>query len=88
MFGLGVVASYTVQRLIDAGGEPPLGTVLRQPVIPYFWRVGTAVVHGLGAGAFAWAALDDTQSSRLVDAARWLAPLVVLPAVAALLWVP
>ena len=88
VFGLGVVASYALQRLIDAGGEPPLGTVLRQPTIPYFWRVGTAVVHGLGAGAFVWAALDEAQASRLVEATRWLAPLVVLPAVAAMLCVP
>lgn len=88
VFGLGVVASYALQRLFDAGSEPPLGTVMRQPIIPYCWRVGTAVVHGLGAGALAWAALDDEQANRLLVATPWLAPLVVLPAAAAMLWVP
>ena len=88
VFGLGVVVSYAVQRLVDAPGEPPLGTVLRQPTIPYFWRVGTALVHGLGSGAFAWAFLEEAQASRLINATPWLAPLLVLPAGAAMLWVP
>ena len=88
VFGLGVVVSYTLQRLLDASSEPAIGTVLRQAVVPYFWRVGAAVVHGMGLGAFVWAALDEARAARLVDATRWLAPLLVLPALAAMLWVP
>ncbi len=88
VFSLGVVASYALQRLVDAGSEPPLGTVLRQPFIPYFWRVGAALVHGLGAAALAWAALDEAWAARLLRASPWLAAFVVVPAVVAMLWVP
>lgn len=88
VFGLGVVASYALQRLVDAGSEPALGTVLRQPYIPYYWRVGASLVHGLGGAALAWAVLDKAQAARLLRASPWLAALVVVPAMIAMMWVP
>ena len=41
--------SYTLQRLVDAAGEPA-STVLLQTHIPYFWRAAMAGLHGLTAG--------------------------------------
>lgn len=87
-FGAGVVASYAIQRLIDAGSEPPMGAVLRQSIIPYYWRAGTALVHGLGAGAFAWALLEGDRARQALALAPWLLPAVVLPAMVAMVWVP
>ena len=47
LLGCGATASYVLQRLIDAGSEPPIGTVLAQEHIPYYWRMAVAVLHGL-----------------------------------------
>ena len=41
-----MIASYAVQRLIDAQSEPPMGTVVLQATIPYYWRTAMAVIHG------------------------------------------
>ena len=41
-----MIASYAVQRLIDAQNEPPMGTVVLQATIPYYWRTAMAVIHG------------------------------------------
>ncbi|MFT5582944.1 MAG: hypothetical protein ACI9VR_000521 [Cognaticolwellia sp.] len=47
LLGSGATASYVLQRLIDAGSEPPIGTVLAQEHIPYYWRMAVALLHGL-----------------------------------------
>ena len=48
------VASYALQRLWDAETEPPLGSVVAQATIPYYWRVGGALVHAAMAGVLGW----------------------------------
>ena len=30
----------------DAQSEPPMGTVVLQATIPYYWRTAMAVIHG------------------------------------------
>lgn len=87
-FALGVVVSYTLQRLLDARTEPPIGTVVQTATIPYYWRVGTAVLHGLGLGTLAGLGLREAQAAHLLALAPWLVPLLVLPAALALTLVP
>lgn len=48
------VLSYTLQRLIDAQNEPPMGSVLLQAEIPYYWRTTMAFAHGLAGGLLAY----------------------------------
>lgn len=87
-FALAVCLSYAAQRLLDARSEPPPGTVLLQATIPYYWRVSLALLHGLGAAALAGFGLSDAAAERWLARAPWLVPLVVLPAVAAMVLVP
>ncbi len=47
LLGGGGALSYVVQRLIDAGSEPPIGSVMAQAHIPYYWRMAVALLHGL-----------------------------------------
>ena len=47
---MAAVLSYTLQRLVDAQNEPPMGTVLLQATIPYYWRVGMSVLHACAVG--------------------------------------
>ena len=51
--------SYMVQRLWDASSEPPMTAVRRMAMIPYYWRVGAAVLHGCVAGTVCWVALPE-----------------------------
>ena len=44
------VLSYTIQRVFDAQTEPPMGAVIRQANIPYYWRTTMALAHGLVGG--------------------------------------
>jgi hypothetical protein len=87
-FALVVVASYAGQRLWDSVGEPPLGAVLRQATIPYYWRVGTALLHGIIAGVSAATAATPDRAEAWLARAGWLVPLVVLPSALALALVP
>lgn len=88
VFALACCLSYAGQRLWDARTEPPPGTVLLQTVIPYYWRVGATLLHGGGAALLAFLALDDAMARAWLGRARWLVPLVVLPAALSMLLVP
>ena len=83
-FAVAACLAYTVQRLVDAATEPPMAVVLRRSDIPYYWRVGLSLVHGLGAGSLAWVALDAAAATRCLDRLPWLVPALVLPAALAL----
>jgi len=87
-FALVAVASYALQRLWDARTEPPPGAVLLQTTIPYYWRVAMALLHGLGAATLAGLALDRDAALRWLSRAPWLVPLVVLPALLAMVLRP
>lgn len=92
-FGLACCLSYALQRLWDARTDPPLGTVLLQATIPYYWRIAAATLHGAGVAALVLVALRSTGSvqeraERWLARAPWLVPLVVLPCVLAMLAVP
>jgi len=54
---LTVGLSYVLQRLWDASSEPPLTAIRKMAMIPYYWRVGAALLHGLSAGSLCWVAL-------------------------------
>ena len=77
-----MVASYALQRLLDAQSEPPIGTVLMQATIPYYWRASMAVVHGLMA-LFIAEALQVT-----LEPPAWMCTVVVLLSAAAMVMVP
>jgi hypothetical protein len=83
-----ICLSYAGQRLWDSVGEPPLGTVLRQATIPYFWRVGFAALHGLGAAVAVAVGLRAETARTWLTRAPWLVPAAVLPAALAMAWVP
>lgn len=87
-FGLAVVASYAVQRLVDASTEPPLGTVLLQAHIPYYWRVGAAALHGAIVAAAVAVGLDEPRAARVLGALPWVTVAVVVPAAVAMAVVP
>ena len=71
--GLVAAPSYATQRLIDAVNEPPLGTVLEQATIPYYWRVGIAVLHGLIAATIVWfLAHDDDRARGILARLPWI----------------
>jgi hypothetical protein len=81
-------ASYAGQRLWDSVGEPAPGTVLVQATIPYYWRVGFALLHAVGAGVAAHVGLSaDTARAWLAHAPLWV-PAIVLPAAVAMAMVP
>ncbi|NOY27455.1 MAG: hypothetical protein GXP62_16435, partial [Oligoflexia bacterium] len=73
---------------------PPLGSVLLQATIPYYWRIAAAALHGAGVATLVLVALRSAGSARQARAERWLARapwlvvLVVLPCVLAMLAVP
>ena len=46
--------SYTIQRLVDAQNEPPMGTILLQASIPYYWRVAMSMLHAFAAGVLVY----------------------------------
>ena len=72
--GVAVVLSYTVQRLVDAAGEPPLSSVLLSGTIAYYWRVGIALLHGVVVASVAAVGLSE---DRAITALRML-PVPVL----------
>jgi hypothetical protein len=79
------VLSYTVQRVVDAVGEPPAAAILQSATIAYFWRVPLAVLHGAAAALLA-RALPPAAAATLLDRAPVLVAAVLLPCVAALAW--
>lgn len=90
LLGAGAVAcaSYAVQRLIDAGNEPPMGTVLRQATIPYYWRVAFSLVHAAGVGALLWVAVSPPRAEVWLARLPWILAATVLPAALAMALVP
>ena len=88
VFALVAVGSYALQRMWDGVGEPPIGAVLQTTTIPYFWRLATAALHGLGAAVAAGLAADADTAERWLLRAPVLVPAVVLPAVLAMALVP
>ena len=46
--------SYVLQRLWDASSEPPMTAVRKMAMIPYYWRVGAALLHGAVAASACW----------------------------------
>ena len=85
LFGLVAPASYAIQRLVDARGEAAVGMVLQQVHIPYYWRVGLAVLHGLSAALIGGLLLrDDADAERLLARLPWLLWPTVLAAAAAM----
>jgi len=79
------VASYTLQRALDATAEPPAAAVLQSATIAYFWRVPLAVLHGLAAALLA-RAVPPGPTAALLARAPALVAAVLLPCVAALAW--
>lgn len=83
-FGLVAAPSYAIQRLIDGLNEPPIGTILAQAHIPYYWRVGIAVLHGISAALIVSFLLHrDGQAERFLNRLPpWLLGVVVISAIA------
>lgn len=87
--GLVAAPSYAIQRLIDSINEPPIGTVLQQATIPYYWRVGLAAMHGLMAAAVVFYLVHDARrAERLLGRLPAVAWVVVLSAAAAVVLRP
>lgn len=87
LLGGGGALSYVLQRLIDAGSEPPIGTVLAQAHIPYYWRMAVALLHGLMLAGLSLG-LPQPWRTRILDAAPWWVGALVLGALIAMLAVP
>lgn len=83
--GLLVVGgSYVVQRLWDASSEPPMTAVRKMAMIPYYWRVGAALLHGVVGGTVAWVAIPSPSEAALVRLAASGVVLAVAGAIAVL----
>ncbi|MCB9742672.1 MAG: hypothetical protein H6740_08735 [Alphaproteobacteria bacterium] len=81
---IGACLSYTTMRLIDRVGEPPMGAVLLQAHVPYYWRVGAALLHALILGLSLYTLLSEARAARgLAALPRW-AWILVLPAALAM----
>ena len=83
--GLVAAPSYAIQRLLDAINEPPIGTVLEQATIPYYWRVGVASLHGLIAALIVFFLVHNSDQARgllrRIPALAWVAVLLSAAAV-------
>lgn len=87
--GLVAAPSYAIQRLIDSINEPPVGTVLQQATIPYYWRVGLAVLHGLIAALVIFFLVHDAaRAEKLLARLPALAWVVALAAALAMVLKP
>ena len=87
LFALASVASYAGQRLAShAWGETDPRLILAQEHIPYRWRVGMSVLHGLVVAAMAWPLVRDP--GRWLAVLPWLTLLTVATAAAAMVAVP
>lgn len=87
-FALVAVASYALQRLWDARTEPPLGTVLLQATIPYYWRCAGALLHGLLAAVLVAGGLPEARLAAALRGLHLALPAGVLLAGLAMLLVP
>ena len=87
LLGTGATGSYVLQRLIDAGSEPPMGTVLAQAHTPYYWRMAVALLHGLVLAALSFG-LPQAWRARLLNAAPTWVGALCLFTVLAMLAVP
>lgn len=81
-------ASYALQRLLDARGEPPMSALLYQAHTPYYWRMALAAMHGVAAGLLLAFGLGDAEAERWLGRAPTLLALLVLSAAAAMVIVP
>lgn len=82
--GSGAMASYVLQRLIDAGSEPPIGAVLAQAHVPYYWRMAVALLHGLTLAALSLGLPQAWRARLLHWAPLWVAALALVCVVAML----
>ncbi len=82
------VLSYAGQRLWDARVEPPLGSVLVQATIPYYWRAAGAVVQGVVVGTLVGFGLGPRGVRWGLARLPSLVLLVVLPAAISMVLVP
>lgn len=87
LLGGGGTLSYVVQRLIDAGSEPPIGSVMAQAHIPYYWRMAVALLHGLMLAGLSFG-LPPRWRERVLRAAPVWVGLLSLAALIAMLAVP
>ena len=78
--------SYTIQRLVDAQNEPPMGTVLLQASIPYYWRIAMSTLHALAAGILVYT-LSPKWNVNIVPMV-WCLSFVFLVCIASLIAVP
>jgi hypothetical protein len=85
---LAFVASYTIQRLVDATGEPPMGAILHQNTIPYYWRLAFAALHATGAAITVHLSVSAPTADRWLARAPWLILGIVAPAAVLLVLVP
>lgn len=85
-----IVASYAAQRLWAASGPSGAvdGSIIASVHIPYYWRCGTALFHGVAAGALAAWALREPEATRVLGRAGLLVALAVIPSAIAMLVVP
>jgi len=80
------ILSYTIQRLIDAQNEPPMGTVLLQTTIPYYWRIAMACLHATASGLLCHALLPQLTMS--IQTLKWIVSALLILCVLALIVVP
>ena len=83
-----VVASYSIQRLLDATTEPQMGSIIHQSTIPYFWRVAFATLHGVGAGVALRLSVSAPTAERWLSRTPGLALAIALPAAVLMALVP
>lgn len=90
VLGLVAVASYAAQRLWAASAPVTQhdASLVATEHIPYYWRCGVSLFHGVIAGVLtAWAA-RESERAWLLRAGPWLVLAVVLPSAIAMLVVP
>ena len=88
VFAVVCILSYAVQRLVDAQTEPPMGTVLLQEDIPYYWRVGISLAHGGAAVLLLSIRLSWDGFPRSGVVWKWMIGLVIIGSSVAMLVVP
>lgn len=85
---LAACLSYAGMRLVDRVGEPPMGAVLLQAHVPYYWRVGAALLHALIVAVTLHTLLSEARAEQgLRSLPRWVW-LLGLPAAVAMVIFP
>ncbi len=88
-FGLGASTSYVVQRIGSyLGGEAAPTSVLMSAHVPFFWRVGLSVFHGVLLAIVLGLALSPDVARRWAGRLSTLALPLVFALVAASFLVP